>query len=109
MLRIEKSEQFSTDVVHQFGWYHKQAGDALAFRFLSSVDSTIIRIAVRPDLGRKRNFAKPALQGLRSFAVAAPFERLLVFYRATPEVLQLWRLMHGARDLQRKLVHDADD
>ena len=50
--------------------------------------------------GRKH----PLLQGLRSFRVEPPFDKLLVFYRSTEQALQAWRLMHGTRDLPRRLV-----
>jgi len=47
--------------------------------------------------------AHPQLRGLRSFPVGSPFENVLIFYRATDEALDAVRLMHGARNLPRRL------
>lgn len=103
-LAIEKSPLFHADVTNQFGWYFAEAGQELAWRFLKSVDLTLFNLARQPDLGRVRRFRHPVLQGLRSFRVEPPFQRILIFYRSTEDALQAWRLMHGARDLPRRLV-----
>jgi len=78
----------------------------LAWRFKASVDSTLFKLAVLPDLGRKRHFRNPALSGLRSFRVDPPFNRFLIFYRVEAQVLVAWRLMHGSRDLPRRLAEN---
>ena len=44
------------------------------------------------------------LQGLRSFRVEPPFKKLLIFYRIEGDWIEAWRLMHGARDLPRRLA-----
>ena len=107
-LTVEKSPLFDSDVTGQFGWYLDEAGAELAWRFFSAVDATITKLARQPDIGRVRRFQNPALQGLRSFRVEPPFDRLLIFYRVTEDKLQLWRLMHGARDLPRRLVEPTE-
>ena len=103
-LAVEKSALFETDVTRQFGWHVDGAGEALAWRFFTAVDSALVKLARQPDLRRVRHFRSPRLRGLRSFRVEPPFDRLLIFYRATESTLQAWRLMHGARDLPHRLV-----
>jgi plasmid stabilization system protein ParE len=44
------------------------------------------------------------LRDLYSFQVERPFQNILIFYRVTENALQAWRLMHGSRDLPRRLV-----
>jgi plasmid stabilization system protein ParE len=105
---IEKSPLFHTDVTNQFGWYFGVAGEELAWRFFKSVDLTLIKLSSQPDLGRRRRFRNPLLQGLWSFPVTAPFNKFLIFYRVTNDTLEAWRLMHGARDLPRRLVEPPD-
>ena len=63
-LAIKKSLLFHADVMHQFGWYFDQAGEVLAWRFFKSVDLTILKLVSQPDLGRRRRFRNPTLQGL---------------------------------------------
>ncbi|PYJ71420.1 MAG: hypothetical protein DME76_02100 [Verrucomicrobia bacterium] len=44
------------------------------------------------------------LRGVRSFQLESPFQKFLLFYRVTETTLQVWRVMHGARDLPRRLI-----
>jgi plasmid stabilization system protein ParE len=87
-----------------FGWYVDEAGVELAWRFQNALDNSLTQLSIQPDLGRPRHFRHPTLRGLRSFPVAHPFEKILIFYRANDEVVDALRLMHGARNLPRRLV-----
>jgi plasmid stabilization system protein ParE len=101
---IRKSGDFTADFERIFAWYVDQAGEEVAWRFQAALDTSLVKLSLRPDLGRPRHFHHPKLQGLRSFLVEHPFENLLIFYRANDEVLDAIRLMHGARNLPRRLV-----
>jgi len=103
-LSLQKADAFREDFTLQALWYVRQAGDEVARRFQKAVDSTLFLLCAQPEIGRTRHFHHPKLQGLRSFAVGRPFHRLLVFYRADELTLQAVRLMHGARDLSRRLA-----
>ena len=103
-LIIEKSPSYHADVTRQFGWYFDKAGEELAWRFFNAADQTLFKLARQPDLGRRRKFRHPLLCELYSFPVERPFQNILLFYRVKENTLQAWRLMHGARDLPRRLV-----
>ena len=103
-LRIEKSLLFCDDVTGQFGWYFDQAGEEVAWQFFGAIDQTLLKLSRQPDLGSRRKFRHPLLQSLRSSPVEKPFGKILIFYRTTENILQAWRLMHGARDLPRRLI-----
>jgi plasmid stabilization system protein ParE len=103
-LVIQKSRLFHADVTKQFGWYFDEAGEELAWRFFETVDLTLRKLSHQPELGRLRHFRNPDLHGLRSFQAETPFNRLLIFYRHTKTEVVAERLMHGARDLPRRLV-----
>lgn len=103
-LAIKRTPQFHADVTNQFGWYFDKAGEELAWRFFNATDQTLSKLARQPDLGRRRKFRNPILHDLRSFQVDRPFQKILIFYRADGNVLEAWRLMHGARDLPRRLL-----
>lgn len=104
MLTVRKGPEFETDVLAQFAWYFEEAGEEVAWRFKNSVDTTLLKLSQQPALGRPRRFRTAALRELRSFQVEPPFGRILIFYRLGDGVLDAWRLMHGARDLPRRLV-----
>ncbi len=103
-LIIEKTPEFHSDVTRQFGWYFDEASEELAWRFFKTTDETLYKLARQPDLGRRRKFRHPALHNLCSFRVGRPFQKILIFYRVTENALQAWRLMHGARNLPRRLL-----
>jgi plasmid stabilization system protein ParE len=103
-LVIQRAEFFAADFERQFAWYVDKAGAEVAWRFQEALDVSLQRISFRPDLGRLRHFRNPRLHDLRSFLVEPPFEKLLIFYRVEIQVLRAVRLMHGARDLPRRLM-----
>ena len=76
----------------------------MAERYLSAVLAALRLLATQPDLGRCRKFRHSTLRGIRSFRLASPFGVHLIFYRHNSAELSAERLMHGARDLPRRLV-----
>lgn len=103
-LLLHRAEDFNADFDQQYRWYLREASEEVAERFLAAVLATLRSLAGLPDLGRRRKFRHPALRDLRSLRVNPPFEKILIFYRVTDDKLEAWRLMHGARDLPRRLV-----
>lgn len=100
---IQKASAFKADFENLFSRYVDRAGVEVAWRFQTALDGSLVKLSIRPDLGRPRHFRHRDLSGLRSFAVERPFGNLLIFYRANDEVLDAVRLMHGARNLPRRL------
>jgi len=103
-LAIKKSPSFHDDVTSQFRWYADQAGEELAWQFFTEVDGTLLKLSIQPKLGRVRRFRSPLLFGIRSFQIGSPFQKFLIFYRHVDEEIYAERLMHGARDLSRRLM-----
>lgn len=103
-LFIRKSPFFHTDVTQRFGWYFDKAGAEIAWQFFTAVDVTLLKLSGRPDLGRPRHFRNPLLKDVRSFQLVRPFQKVLVFYRHTSDELIAERLIHGSRDLPRRLI-----
>lgn len=106
-LPLERAADFREDFALRALWYVREAGGDVARRYEAAVDATLQLLCAQPDLGRKRRFRNPKLQGLRSISIRRPFHRLLIFYRVGNDTLQAVRLMHGARDLPRRLAEPA--
>ncbi len=102
-LAIQRASFFIADFEIQFAWYVEKAGAEIAWRFQSALDDSLRKLSNQPDLGRIRHFRDARLNGLRSYLVERPFKKLLIFYRVEGDCLQAIRLMHGARDLPRRL------
>jgi toxin ParE1/3/4 len=110
-LVIKQSKLFDADFDLRATWYLDQAGETVAQRFRAALDATLHKLARVPSLGRIRHFRHPKLQGFRSMRVNPPFNKTLVFYRFDETTLFVERLIHGARDLPRRLLQppDAED
>jgi plasmid stabilization system protein ParE len=102
-LPIRKSRDFAADFENLFAWYVGEAGEEVAWRFQAALHKSLYRLSIHSDLGRPRHFRNPKLKGLRSFSVEHPFGKLLIFYRVNDVALDAVRLIHGARNLPRRL------
>jgi toxin ParE1/3/4 len=107
-LAFRRDPLFKADVLRQFVWYCDEGGEEVAWRFEAAVEHTLLALARQPDLGRRRHFLNPKLQGLYSIPVQRPFNKLIVFYRVGAGHVEVWRLMHGARDLARRLAEPPE-
>src|SRR5919197_1164610 len=75
-----------------------RAGEA----FLNAIEEASNILSITPEIGSLRYFYHPDLQGLRFYPIKK-FEKYLMFYRAVEkeEVVEIVRIVHGARDLPR--------
>jgi len=108
-LRVSSSGRAEADLTHQYRWYLDNASVEVAERFLAAFDATVATLAEHPGLGRSRRFRAPELAGVRSFPVGGRFGVHLIFYRVTGQTLGIERIMHGARDLPRRLLETPED
>ncbi|WP_395742920.1 type II toxin-antitoxin system RelE/ParE family toxin [Prosthecobacter sp.] len=107
-LQIVIAQRAEQDMALQHRWYLENAEDEeVAERYLMAVDQTIQRLAAHPELGLRRHFQSSELAGIRSFQAARPFHKHLIFYQAEDH-LSIERIMHGARDLPRRLLEEPE-
>jgi len=102
--QLQRSDDFWDDLTRQVDWYREQANPEIAGRFVDAVEATLNVLLPQPQIGRARFWNWPELAGIRSFRVAKPFHRFLVFYRADDATLFAERLIYGGRDLPRRLL-----
>ena len=108
-LRSSISGRAEAGLTHQYRWYFANASVEVADRFLEGFDATVKKLALQPGLGRRRRFRAEELAGIRSFPVSRPYGVQLIFYRSSGDVLSIERVMHGARDLPRRLLEPPED
>ena len=101
---IQRSVFFTEDFDLYAEWYAAHAGDDVAYRWLVAVETLLLMLATQPEVGRVRQFRHRELAGLRSFRVNPPFDKYVVFYRFNENTLYAERIVHGARDLPRRLL-----
>ena len=102
-LRVQYAPWFDADVHFRTAWYAEQGGIELAERFVSAVEATIRRLIENPCIGRRPYPKDSELAELRCVLVELPFRKHFLFYRFADDALFLERLIHGARDLPRRL------
>jgi len=103
------SGRAEADLTHQYRWYLDNASVEVAERFLAAFDATMERLLQMPTLGRQRRFRAVELRGVRSLQIEGRYRAHLIFYRITGKVVSVERVMHGARDLGRRLLEPPAD
>lgn len=82
--------------------YRREVDAALAGRFVDEVEQAFRHLGRHPQTGSLRFSYELDLPGLRTWPL--PTSPHLVFYVDQPDHVDVWRLLHGARDLPRWLV-----
>ena len=103
-LRCEVTEDARLDLALQYAWYAQRAGDTIAERYLEAFRHTTETLMRAPETGVLRRFRDPRLAGLRSRQLAGAFRVHLAFHRIADETLTVFRVLHGMRDLPRRLT-----
>lgn len=103
-LRASISARAEADLTHQYRWYVDNASEDVAERFLAEFGATVSKLLQHPHLGRRRKFRAPELAGIRSLPIGGAFGVHLVFYHCAEKELSIERVMHGARDIPRRIV-----
>ena len=70
-----------------------------ALRFLDAAESTFKFLAENREVGQLCRFPQPELAGLRVWPIER-FGNYLVFYQPTDDGVEVWRVLHGARDIE---------
>jgi plasmid stabilization system protein ParE len=102
-MNVVRADWFHDDLDRQFDWYVMNADIQTADRFFRAVETTIEFLRANSEAGPVRRFAHPELQGFRFLPVMGRFSRFLIFYRVRGDLI-VERLMHGYRDLARRLL-----
>lgn len=96
--------QAQEDVEQALDYYRQEAGESVALGFVAALEQAFTHIARHPATGSPRYAHELGLGRLRSWPLARyPF---LVFYRQQPDHIDVWRVLHGARDIPAWLLDD---
>jgi len=76
-----------------------------ALGFFDAVRETFSQLAKNPNIGRIYEIQNPRLQGLRKWKVKR-FDKYLIFYQHSEEILEVIRLIHGSRDIPSILAEE---
>ena len=94
------------DVDEIINHYLETKSEAIALGFVDALESAYARIGSNPALGSLRYAYELDLPGLRTW----PLKRYpyLIFYVQRDDHLDVWRVLHGSRDVPR-WMHEQDE
>jgi toxin ParE1/3/4 len=99
MGRFLKSIFVDADLLEISG-YISQDNPSAANDVIDATFSTFEMLADSPGMGRLRIFMDGRLKKIRSFPVSG-FSNYLIFYREAANGIEIVRVVHGARDLEK--------
>jgi toxin ParE1/3/4 len=98
--------QANRDVDEAIGNYLSESAEQAALGFIDALEKTYARIARRPATGSTRYAHALNIPGLRSWPLTRyPY---LVFFMEREAHMDVWRVLHGQRDIPAWLVNNAD-
>jgi toxin ParE1/3/4 len=85
------------DVEEAIDFYLREAGEKVALGFVDALERAYAQIARHPATGSLRYAYELNLPGLRTW----PLQRYphLIFYLERADHIDVWRVLHGKRDL----------
>ena len=95
MVRIDRSPGAKRDL-HEIWAYIEQDNRTAADRLIRSFDEKFRMLAAYPRAGKARDEFRP---GLRSY----PVGKYLIFYRLADAGIEIVRVLHSARNIERAL------
>jgi len=102
MRNLIKRPQALLDMIEAAAYLSEHAGFEITDRFLEVIEKTFSDIAERPGIGAIRKNVSPRLAGLRMWQVPR-FSVYLILYIATDESIEIVRVVHGSRNIDRLL------
>ncbi len=94
---IVPREQAHRDVDEALKYCLKEASDEVALGFIDALEKAYTHISQHPASGSTRYSVELNLPGLRSWAVGR-FPHIVFYVEATDHV-DVWRVLHGTRDI----------
>ncbi len=102
---IVPREQAHRDVDDAVVYYLSEATEAVALGFIDALEQAYTHIGRHPATGSPRYAHALNLPGLRAWSLARyPY---LVFYVERPDHIDIWRVLHGQRDIPA-WMHEPD-
>ena len=85
------------DVESAVEWYLMESGPDVALKFIDALQDGYAHIARNPATGSPRSGQQLGIDGLRSWPLRTfPY---IVFYLERADAIEVWRVLHGLRDI----------
>lgn len=99
-------ELANRDVDDAIAWYLNESAEQSALGFIAALEKAYGHIGRHPASGSSRYAHELNLPGLRSWSLAKfPY---LVFYVENADHVDVWRVLHGERDIPAWMKESSD-
>ncbi|GAC1339515.1 MAG: hypothetical protein NVSMB14_05790 [Isosphaeraceae bacterium] len=95
------------DIDDAADFIRRQSGPKRAIRFLRDADDTFTLLASKPLIGMRYDSEDERFVDLRVFSFSR-FKKYIIFYRPTAGGIEVFRVLHGARDLHEILAGEFE-
>lgn len=90
------------DIEQAIGYYLSEEAESAALGFIDELERAFAHISRHPATGSTRYAHELELFGLRSWTLKRfPY---MVFYVEQPDHIDVWRVLHGMRDIPETLT-----
>jgi toxin ParE1/3/4 len=103
--RIRRHPQVREDLIDIYRYIYQRSPQA-AEKVYAAIQRSIRSLLDTPGVGRRWSTTDPRLAGLR-VTPCTPYRNYLLFFRAVRDGIELYRVVHGARELGR-IVADIE-
>lgn len=104
--RLRILPQARHDLDSETIYLSEQADVDTAQRFFEAAQDSFRDLLNMPGVGKVRLTDNPRLEGIRQWTVSG-FEKYLIFYFSRPIGVDIIRVIHGARDIDRILEDET--
>lgn len=104
--RVRITPQAERDINSETVYLAEEADAETGIRFFEAAHETFRALLAMPGMGRRRALNNPRLSDIRQWSVSG-FEKHLIFYRSVPSGIDIVRVLHGARDIDRILDEET--
>jgi toxin ParE1/3/4 len=99
-------ELANRDVDEAIDYYLSEGAEQAALGFVGALEQAYVHIGLHPASGSPRYAHELSLPGLRSWSLSHYPQ--LVFYVEQDDHINVWRVLHGQRDIPVWLVESQD-
>lgn len=97
--RLRRTKQVRDDLIEIYGFLYERSPHA-AERVFDAIEAAIRALQEKPSIGRQWASFDPRLAGMRVLVVTK-YPSYLVFFRLSGRDIEVYRVLHGARELQQ--------
>jgi toxin ParE1/3/4 len=104
MDEVRKRPQVIHDLI-ELATYIGEDNLEVSDQFLRAAEETFKLLGKMPGMGKLCQFSHPSLSGVRQQAIKG-FRKYIIFYQEIDSVVEILRVIHGARDIEEVFLED---